>query len=124
MSATDPRVSDNNNPIVNPIPFEHLISVQGTPSVVVLHRMVSGIDGFSLMAVPFFILAGHLMSPAGITTRVFEFAKAIVGRLHGGLGHVNIGASIVFAGMSSAAVADAGGLGTMYQFDWQSLSIL
>ena len=89
------------------------IMMEGTPSVVVLHRMVSGIDSFPLIAVPFFILAGHLMNSAGITTRIFEFAKAIVGWLHGGLGHVNIGASIVFAGMSGAAVADAGGLGTI-----------
>jgi len=89
------------------------ILMEGTPSVVVLHRMVSGIDSFPLIAVPFFILAGHLMNSAGITTRIFEFAKAMVGWMHGGLGHVNIGASIVFAGMSGAAVADAGGLGTI-----------
>ncbi len=89
------------------------ILMEGTPSVVVLHRMVSGVDSFPLIAVPFFILAGHLMNSAGITTRIFEFAKAMVGWLHGGLGHVNIGASIVFAGMSGAAVADAGGLGTI-----------
>ena len=89
------------------------ILMEGTPSVVVLHRMVSGIDSFPLIAVPFFILAGHLMNSAGITTRIFGFAKALVGWLHGGLGHVNIGASIIFAGMSGAAVADAGGLGTI-----------
>jgi tripartite ATP-independent transporter DctM subunit len=87
--------------------------MEGTPSVVVLHRMVSGIDSFPLIAVPFFILAGHLMNSAGITTRIFGFAKALVGWMHGGLGHVNIGASIIFAGMSGAAVADAGGLGTI-----------
>ena len=89
------------------------ILLEGTPSVVVLHRMVSGIDSFPLIAVPFFILAGHLMNSAGITTRIFNFAKALVGWMHGGLGHVNIGASIIFAGMSGAAVADAGGLGTI-----------
>ena len=89
------------------------ILLEGTPSVVVLHRMVSGIDSFPLIAVPFFILAGHLMNSAGITTRIFNFAKAMVGWMHGGLGHVNIGASIIFAGMSGAAVADAGGLGTI-----------
>jgi TRAP-type C4-dicarboxylate transport system permease large subunit len=53
------------------------------------------------------------MNSSGITTRIFDFAKAIVGWMHGGLGHVNIGASIIFAGMSGAAVADAGGLGTI-----------
>lgn len=89
------------------------ILMEGTPSVVVLHRMVSGMDSFPLIAVPFFILAGHLMNSAGITTRIFGFAKALVGWMHGGLGHVNIGASIIFAGMSGAVVADAGGLGTI-----------
>lgn len=89
------------------------ILLEGTPSVVVLHQMISGIDSFPLIAVPFFILAGHLMNSAGITTKIFDFAKALVGWLHGGLGHVNIGASIIFAGMSGAAVADAGGLGAI-----------
>jgi len=89
------------------------ILLEGTPSVVVLHQMVSGIDSFPLIAVPFFILAGHLMNSAGITTKIFDFAKSLVGWLHGGLGHVNIGASIIFAGMSGAAVADAGGLGAI-----------
>ena len=89
------------------------IWMEGTPDLVVLHRMIQGMDSFPLIAVPFFILAGHLMNSSGITTRIFDFAKSIVGWMHGGLGHVNIGASIIFAGMSGAAVADAGGLGTI-----------
>lgn len=83
------------------------------PPVVVLHRMINGVDSFPLLAVPFFILAGSLMNHAGITDRIFDFAKALVGWMRGGLGHVNIGASVLFAGMSGAAVADAGGLGTI-----------
>lgn len=83
------------------------------PEIVVLHRMVNGVDSFPLLAVPFFILAGNLMNSAGITNRIFAFAKACVGWLRGGLGHVNVGASVIFAGMSGAAVADAGGLGTI-----------
>lgn len=83
------------------------------PDVVVLHRMVNGVDSFPLLAVPFFVLAGSLMNSAGITERIFEFAKAGVGWLRGGLGHVNVGASVIFAGMSGAAVADAGGLGAI-----------
>ena len=83
------------------------------PDLVVVHRMVNGVDSFPLLAVPFFILAGNLMNTAGITNRIFDFAKACVGWLRGGLGHVNIGASVIFAGMSGAAVADAGGLGTI-----------
>jgi tripartite ATP-independent transporter DctM subunit len=84
-----------------------------TPALVVAHRMINGIDSFPLLAVPFFILAGNLMNTAGITGRIFNFALALVGWLRGGLGHVNVGASVIFAGMSGAAVADAGGLGAI-----------
>ncbi|SHF19716.1 TRAP transporter, DctM subunit [Modicisalibacter ilicicola DSM 19980] len=83
------------------------------PDLVVAHRMVNGVDSFPLLAIPFFILAGNLMNNGGITTRIFDFAKALMGWMRGGLGHVNVGASIVFSGMSGAAVADAGGLGTI-----------
>lgn len=85
----------------------------GIPDVVVAHTMINGIDSFPLLAIPFFILAGHLMNTGGITTKIFSFARALVGWLPGGLGHVNIGASVIFAGMSGAAVADAGGLGNV-----------
>ena len=90
-----------------------LVIESSIPSVMVLHRMINGVDSFPLLAVPFFILAGSLMNHAGITDRIFEFAKAMVGWMRGGLGHVNIGASVLFAGMSGAAVADAGGLGAI-----------
>ena len=83
------------------------------PEVVVIHRMVNGVDSFPLLAIPFFILAGNLMNSSGITERIFDFAKAIFGWMRGGLGHVNVGASVIFAGMSGAAVADAGGLGAI-----------
>lgn len=83
------------------------------PDFVVLHRMAGGVDSFPLLAVPFFILAGNLMNTAGITNRIFDFAAAAVGWLRGGLGHVNVVGSIIFAGMSGTAVADAGGLGNI-----------
>ena len=83
------------------------------PSIQVLFRMVNGIDSFPLLAIPFFIFAGSIMNEGGITTRIFEFAKACVGWMRGGLGYVNISASIIFAGMSGAAIADAGGLGSI-----------
>ena len=83
------------------------------PPFVVIHRMVSGIDSFPLLAVPFFILAGNLMNNAGITTRIYNFALALVGWLKGGLGHVNVVGSVIFAGMSGTAIADAAGLGTI-----------
>jgi tripartite ATP-independent transporter DctM subunit len=89
------------------------ILYSGLPPVLLMHNMVNGMDSFPLLAIPFFILAGALMNSAGITARIFGFARAIVGWMHGGLGHVNVGASIIFAGMSGAAVADAGGLGAI-----------
>jgi TRAP-type C4-dicarboxylate transport system permease large subunit len=83
------------------------------PGFVVIHRMVSGVDSFPLLAVPFFILAGNLMNNAGITNRIYNFALALVGWLKGGLGHVNILGSVIFSGMSGTAIADAAGLGTI-----------
>lgn len=83
------------------------------PDFVVLHRMAGGVDSFPLLAVPYFILAGNLMNTAGITNRIYDFAVALVGWLKGGLGHVNVVGSVIFAGMSGTAVADAGGLGTI-----------
>ncbi len=84
-----------------------------SPPMVVVHRMISGIDSFPLLAVPFFILAGNLMNNAGITNRIYNFALGLVGWMKGGLGHVNIVGSVVFAGMSGTAIADAAGLGTI-----------
>jgi len=91
--------------------YTHFLSM--VPDFVVLHRMAGGVDSFPLLAVPFFILAGNLMNTAGITTRIYDFATAAVGWLKGGLGHVNVVGSVIFAGMSGTAVADAGGLGTI-----------
>jgi TRAP-type C4-dicarboxylate transport system permease large subunit len=91
----------------------YILWTGGLPPFVVIHRMVSGIDSFPLLAVPFFILAGNLMNNAGITNRIYNYALALVGWLKGGLGHVNIVGSVVFAGMSGTAIADAAGLGTI-----------
>ena len=89
------------------------IYLNGMPLIVIPQRMAGGIDSFPLLAVPFFILAANLMNSAGITDRLFLFAKVLVGRLRGGLAQVNVMASIIFSGMSGSAVADAGGLGSM-----------
>src|SRR6187551_1067231 len=91
--------------------YTHFIA--GLPDCVILHRMVGGIDSFPLLAVPFFILAGNLMNSAGITNRIYDFAVAAAGWMRGGLGHVNIIGSVIFAGMSGTAIADAAGLGTI-----------
>jgi C4-dicarboxylate transporter DctM subunit len=77
----------------------------------VAQRMYSATTAFTLLAIPFFILAGNLMNTGGITRRVFRFALALVGHFRGGLGHVNVVGSMIFSGMSGAAVADAAGLG-------------
>ena len=93
-----------------------LIYVMATgivPDYVIIHRMVGGLDSFPLLAVPFFILAGNLMNSAGITNRIYNFALALVGWMRGGLGHVNVVGSVIFAGMSGTAIADAAGLGTI-----------
>jgi len=78
-----------------------------------LDQMVRGIHSYAFLAVPFFIFAGRLMNTSGISQRIFDFALSLVGRFKGGLGHVNILASVIFAGMSGAALADAAGLGVI-----------
>jgi len=78
-----------------------------------LYRNVyNGMDSFPLMALPFFLLAGEVMNRGGITTRLVEFAQAFMGHLRGGLAHVNILSSILFAGLSGSAVADTSALGS------------
>ena len=83
------------------------------PMMVIGQKMVTGIDSYLLIAIPLFILAGNLMNAGKITDKIFSFAKELVGWIPGGLGHANIVASIIFAGMSGSAAADAGGLGTI-----------
>ncbi|WP_171181355.1 TRAP transporter large permease [Ruegeria sp. HKCCD8929] len=86
---------------------------KGIPSLVIIQKMVSGIDSFPLLAIPFFILAGALMNSSAITDRIFTFASHLFAWARGGICYVNIVASVIFAGMSGAAVADAGGLGAI-----------
>ena len=81
--------------------------------MVAAQKMISAPDSFTLLAVPFFLLAGQLMNSGGVTNRIFNFAESLVGNFRGGLGYVNVLASMLFAGMSGSANADAGGLGTV-----------
>lgn len=76
-------------------------------------RMVDGLNSFPMLAVPLFILAAAILNGAGITNLLFGFARALVGHVRGGLGHVNVLASLFFSGMSGSALADAAGLGKM-----------
>ena len=81
--------------------------------VVTAQVIVDGVDSFILIAAPFFMLAGEIMNRGGMTRRIFRFANALVGWLPGGLGHVNVMASMLFAGMTGSAISDALGLGSM-----------
>jgi TRAP-type C4-dicarboxylate transport system permease large subunit len=91
----------------------YIVISGSVPDIVVAQRMIAGIESFPLLAVPFFILAGNLMNIAGITTRIYDFAVALVGWMRGGLGQVNIIGSVIFSGMSGTAIADAAGLGAI-----------
>jgi C4-dicarboxylate transporter, DctM subunit len=79
--------------------------------VMMAQRMYASSIGFTLLAIPFFILAGNLLNSGGVTTRIFKFAKALIGHVAGGLGHVCVIANVIFSGMSGSAIADAAGLG-------------
>ncbi|MGM0376172.1 MAG: TRAP transporter large permease [Bacteroidota bacterium] len=76
-------------------------------------RMATGLESFSLLAIPFFILAGQLMNSGGIANRLIEFAKVIVGRLPGGLAMVNVTANMLFGAISGSAAASASAIGTI-----------
>lgn len=92
-----------------------LIMIEGDTRNVVagLYRnFYNGMDSFPLMALPFFMLAGEVMNRGGITVRLVEFSQAFMGHLRGGLAHVNILSSILFAGLSGSAVADTSALGS------------
>ncbi len=85
--------------------------VDAIPYTIIAQRMVYGVNSFPLLAIPFFILAGKIMNVGGITDRIFLFAGRLVGHMRGGLGQVNVAASVIFSGMSGSAVADAVGIG-------------
>ena len=92
-----------------------LLWLNGQPrDLGLLYRNVyNGMDSFPLMAIPFFMLAGVLMNRGGITARLIEFSQAIMGHFRGGLAHVNILSSMLFAGLSGSAVADTSAIGSM-----------
>jgi TRAP-type C4-dicarboxylate transport system permease large subunit len=88
------------------------LSSASTVSIsIVSQKMLSSLNNFILLSVPLFILAAKLMNTSGITKKIFSFANTIVGFMPGGLGHANVVASLIFAGMSGAAIADVAGLG-------------
>ena len=90
-----------------------MISSGNLDSMIVARRIISGIDSFILMAIPFFMLSGEIMNRAGIVRDLIKVTDALVGRLKGGLGYVNILASMLFAGVTGSAVADTSALGIL-----------
>ncbi|MDR1534450.1 MAG: TRAP transporter large permease [Planctomycetota bacterium] len=87
--------------------------VRGLDAAFIAQKALYGVDNFLLLAVPFFLYAGKVMNTGGITNRIFRFATSLVGYFRGGLGHVNVVASVIFAGMTGTAVSDAAGLGAV-----------
>ena len=87
--------------------------IEGQSITQAAQRLIGGIDSFPLLAVPCFVLAGIAMNAGGVSVRIYDFARALVGHLPGGLGHVNVMGSVIFSGMSGSAIADAGGLGIL-----------
>jgi C4-dicarboxylate transporter DctM subunit len=83
------------------------------PLTLAAQRLFTGTDSFPLMAIPFFMLAGELMESGGISRRLFDFAHAIVGFVHGGLAMVAVVAAMFFAGISGAAAADTAAVGAV-----------
>lgn len=87
--------------------------MDGQSLYLVVHRMFTGIDTFTLMAIPFFILAGELMVMSGTAEKLLRFSNILVGKHRGGLAYVNVLASMLFGGCSGSAIADVAGLGTL-----------
>ncbi|WP_193142832.1 MULTISPECIES: TRAP transporter large permease [unclassified Meridianimarinicoccus] len=85
--------------------------IMGIPAVVMPQKMYAGMDVFVLLSIPGFILAGNLMNRGGITERIIRFANSLVGWIRGGLGLTNVGASMLFGGITGTAVADAASIG-------------
>jgi tripartite ATP-independent transporter DctM subunit len=97
------------------------------PPVMIVQQMFTQLDSFTMMAIPLFILTGQLMNTGGITKRLINFSKIFVGRIPGGLSHVNVITSMFFAGVSGSATADTAGVGSIlipamkeegYEDDW------
>jgi tripartite ATP-independent transporter DctM subunit len=100
-------------PVVFAIVIPSLLYIwwEGIPLATVSQRVLYALDSFPLVAVPVFIFVGNLMNAGGITDRIYHFAHTLAGRLPGGLAQVNIVGSLIFSGVSGAALADVGGIG-------------
>ena len=95
------------------VPSLLYLFMNGIPISSAIGRMSGTVNSFTIMAVPFFIIAGQIMNASGLTEKLIDFTRCLVGHVRGGLAQVNVAASVIFAGMSGSAVADAGGLGSV-----------
>jgi len=94
--------------------MSYYVSTSPISISLVAQRIFSGLDSYSILAVPLFVLAGELMNKSGITSRIIDFANALVGHFRGGLAQVNVWSSVMFAGISGSAVADTSALGRVF----------
>jgi len=90
-----------------------MFAVGMTDAMVLARRLITGVDIYTLLAIPFFMLAGEILNKAGLVNDILKFCSCIVGRIKGGLAAVNVLASMLFAGISGSAVADAAALGSL-----------
>lgn len=90
-----------------------IIGFSDLPVIIIAQRMYSGVDSFTLMAIPFFMLAGELMEAGGISKRLVKFSQTLIGHVTGGLGMVDILTSVIFAGISGSAAADTAAVGSL-----------
>lgn len=89
------------------------ILIKGIPLIIIPMKMYSGIDVFVLLSVPGFIMAGNLMNQGGLTEKIITFCNHLLGHIRGGLALVNIGASMLFAGISGTAISDTASMGSI-----------
>jgi len=95
------------------VPLVYLIAVKGIPLIAIATKLYAGIDNYVLLALPFFILAGNIMNYTGITRDLINFARLLVGKVRGALAQVTVAVSIIFAGLTGAAVADVAAIGSI-----------
>ena len=90
-----------------------LLASDAGNAVVIAQKAINGLDSFTILAIPFFMLSAAIMSETGVGEKIFDFASALVRHIPGGLGHVNIISSVIQAGMSGSAVSDITGMGRL-----------
>ena len=89
------------------------LAIEGIPMTQMITKMFGGVDSFTVLAIPFYILVGSVMNSGELTAKLVRFADSLVGHVRGGLAHVNVLASMFFAGISGSSTADSASIGSM-----------